>query len=128
LERNLPLHNYSSRKHILRDYADGLPKYKLRRAIEYINEHLAENITLNAIASELGMSQYYFASLFKRSLGITVYQYVIQCRIERAKQLLKQKKIAIADIGTQVGFVDQSHFTRYFKRIVGVTPKGFLEK
>jgi AraC family transcriptional regulator len=83
---------------------------------------------LEATASEVGMSRYYFARLFKQSTGLSVHQYLIQCRIERAKQLLKQKKIAIANIATQVGFVDQSHFTRYFKRIVGVTPKGFLEK
>ncbi|MCC0176383.1 helix-turn-helix transcriptional regulator [Waterburya agarophytonicola K14] len=58
---------------------------------------------------------------------MSLYQYVIYCRIERAKQLLKQQKIAIAEIATQVGFADQSHLTHHFKRHVGITPKAFRQ-
>ncbi|MBD2102442.1 helix-turn-helix transcriptional regulator [Leptolyngbya sp. FACHB-261] len=121
------LRHYSTRKHTIRNYAGGLTKHKLRQAVEYINEHLAEDVSLQAIALELNMSHYYFCRLFKRSMGITPYQYLIQQRVERAKQLLKQKSMPIADIASQIGFSDQSHFTKQFRQYTGITPKAFRD-
>lgn len=117
------LQHYSIHQQILRDYAEGLSKYKLQQAIDYIQAHLAEDISLEAIATELGMSRYYFCRLFKQSTGISPHQYVIKCRIDRAKDLLLQGHKSIADVAFQVGFSSQSHFTKHFKRLVGVTPK-----
>ena len=74
------------------------------------------------------MSPHYFSQLFKESTGITPHQYVIRCRIDRAKDLLKQGKLSIAEIAKEVGFVDQSHLHRHFKRLVGVTPKLFFKQ
>jgi AraC family transcriptional regulator len=62
--------------------------------------------------------------LFKQSTGLTPHQYVIQCRVERAKQLLLQGELTIADIAYRVGFANQSHLNRHFKRLFGVTPKA----
>ncbi len=117
------LRQYCTVQQILRDYQGGLPKYKLQQAINYIQAHLAEDISLEAIAAELDMSRYYFCRLFKQSTGISPYQYVIQCRIDRAKALLLQGQQSIADVALQVGFTSQSHFTKHFKRLVGATPK-----
>ncbi len=72
------------------------------------------------------MSPYYFLRLFKQSMGITPHQYILQRRIEKAKFLLQHGE-SIAEIAIKVGFCDQSHLTQYFKRIVGVTPKKFLQ-
>jgi AraC family transcriptional regulator len=108
--------------------ASGLPKYKLRRVIEYINDHLADDISLEAIAKEVNMSQYHFARLFKQSMAISAHQYVIRRRVEVAKQLLKQGNLNITDIAFQVGFANPSHLSHHFKRLVGVTPKMFLSK
>ena len=96
---------------------------RLKRAVEYIQEHLEQDISIEAIAAELDMSSYHFARLFKQSTGLAPYQYLIKCRVERAKELLLQGEMAIAEIATQVGFYDQSHLNRHFKRIVGVSPK-----
>lgn len=74
------------------------------------------------------MSPNYFSRLFKETTGITPHQYVIRCRVEEAQDLLRQGKLSIAEIATQVGFVDQSHLNRHFKRLVGVTPKTFLKQ
>lgn len=116
---------YSTFTPRLLNYAGGLSKHRLQGAIEYINDNLDKDLRLSAIANAVGMSQYHFARLFKQSIGLPVYQYVIERRIERAQQLLKQGNLAIADVALAVGFANQSQFTRHFKRIVGVTPKEF---
>ncbi|MGJ5674484.1 MAG: helix-turn-helix domain-containing protein [Nostochopsis sp.] len=122
------LRRYSTQQQKIPDNCGGLPNYKLQLAIEYIQAHLAENISLEAIATELGMSQYYFARLFKQSTGYSPYQYLIKCRIERAQKLLMQNQQSIANIALQVGFANQSQFGRHFKRLTGVTPKQFFRK
>ena len=119
------LQRYATRQLLIREYNDGLPKYKLKRAIDYIQAGLAENISLEAMAAEVGISRFYFCRLFKKSTGITPHQYLIKCRIERAKVLLKQEKLSITDIAFEVGFSNQSHFTKHFKRLTGTTPKKF---
>jgi AraC family transcriptional regulator len=116
---------YSTFTSRLPNYAGGLSKHRLRRAIEYINANLDKDLRLSAIANAAGMSQYHFARLFKQSMGLPVYQYVIHHRIERAQQLLKHENLAIADVALAVGFGNQSQFARHFKRIVGITPKEF---
>ena len=94
---------------------------------EYIQANLARNITLSDMASVSNLSTSHLTRLFKQTKGISLYQYVIRCRIDRAKQLLKHEQLAIADIATRVGFSDQSHLTHHFKRQVGVTPKVFRQ-
>ena len=69
------LEHYSTRKQILREYPGGLPPYRLNQAIEYINAHLGENISLLEIAAQVDMSQYYFCRLFKESVGMTPHRY-----------------------------------------------------
>jgi len=117
------LQHYSASKHIIQEYRGGLPKHKLQRVVEFIIDHLSEDLLLGAMAQEIGMSQYHFARLFKQSTGLPPYQYVIHCRVERAKILLLQSKLKISEIASLVGFADQSQFTRHFKRLLGVTPK-----
>ena len=118
---------YSTRKFSLPEYPDGLPKYKLRQVVEYINECLEHNLTIAKLAQLVQMSPHYFGQLFKRSLGITPYQYIIQCRIDRAKVLLQERKLTLAEIARAVGFTHQSHLNYHFKRLVKVTPKQFRD-
>ncbi|MBD2771358.1 helix-turn-helix domain-containing protein [Iningainema tapete] len=116
---------YSTSKPKIRSYSNGLPQARLRQATEYIYEHLAQNPSLTEMAQMVQMSPYYFSRLFKQSTGLTPHQYLIKCRIEQAKRLLKTTNLSIAKIAQQVGFVDQSHLTRHFKRHVGVPPSQF---
>ncbi|MBD1840044.1 helix-turn-helix transcriptional regulator [Coleofasciculus sp. FACHB-64] len=122
------LRHYSTRRREIRSYSGRLPSHKLQQAIDYIQAHLAEDVSLEAIATELGMSQYYFARLFKQSTGYSPYQYVIKRRIERAQELMMQEQQSIVNVALQVGFTSQSQFGRHFKRLTGVTPKRFLKK
>lgn len=120
------LRHYSIRKHQLQEHEDGLSKYKLAQAIEYINEHLSENkLSLASIAAELKISQYYFCRLFKKSTGMTPHQYLIQQRIKRAKQLLKLPELTVTSIALECGFANQSHLAKYFRLHTGVSPQQF---
>ena len=122
------LQHYSARKAIAQEYAECLPKYKLRQVTEYINEHLERNLTLAELAAVVHISPNYFSRLFKHSTGLAPHQYLIQRRIVRAKQLLHQGELPIAQIAYSLGFSHQSHLNRHFKRLVGVTPKGFRQQ
>jgi AraC family transcriptional regulator len=88
---------------------------------------LHQDLKLDEIAAIAQLSLYHFIRLFKQSLGITPYQYILQHRIEKAKYLLTHSELNIAEIAAQTGFCDQSHFTRHFKRMTGVTPKQVME-
>ncbi len=116
------MQQYSSRKPSLHKYPGGLPRYKLQQVIEYIQAHLDQDLGLTELAMLVQMSPHYFSHLFKQSTGSTPHQYVISCRVERAKELLLKGGIAIADIAKQVGFANQSHLNLHFKRRFGVTP------
>jgi AraC family transcriptional regulator len=103
-----------------------LPRGKLQAVTDYIEAHLDAELTLDDLAAVARLSPYHFARLFKNSTGLPPHQYVISRRVERAKELLRDEGgLPLADVATEVGFANQSHFTRHFKRLVGVTPKRF---
>ena len=83
-------------------------------------------ITLAELAAIAHMSPSYFSRLFKQSTGLSPHQYVIQDRVDRAKQLLLRRELSIAEISYCLGFTHQSHFSHHFKRLVGSSPKVFL--
>jgi AraC family transcriptional regulator len=119
------LRNYSTRKRVLQEYEDGLSKYKLRQALEYMNAHLSENVSLASVAEEVEISQFHFCRLFKQSTGMTPHAYLIQQRVERAKQLLKRKEGTMLDIAIECGFANPSHFAKHFRKHTGLSPKQF---
>jgi AraC family transcriptional regulator len=103
----------------------GLQHGQLRRVLEYIDGNLDHDLGLAGLAATAGMSPHYFVELFKHSVGFSPYQYVIRKRIERARQLLKDFSISILEAGIRSGFSDHSHFTKVFRRLVGVTPTRY---
>lgn len=123
------LSRYSTRQEsTIKKYKGRLSKQQLKQVIEYMNQHLHRKLTLTELAMVVRLSSYHFAHLFKQSVGISPHQYHIQCRIERAKELLCREDIAIKDIAQTVGFSSQGHFTYHFKRLTGITPKNFLHQ
>ncbi len=101
---------------------------RLKRVLEYIHDNLEQNLSLVDLATLANLSPSRFTRVFRQETGLSPHQYLIQARIERAKHLLRSgSEVSIGRIAHQVGFADQSHFTRHFKRIVGVTPKVILQ-
>ncbi len=116
---------YAATKPRLPIYEGGLPQHQLRQVLDYINEHLDRDINLSDLAELLGISQFHFSHLFKQSLGKSPYQYLLQQRIERAKQLLKQTNRSIMDIALECGFSSHSHLSKQFRQLTGITPKAY---
>jgi AraC family transcriptional regulator len=108
-----------------REYKGGLAGHRLRRIVEYINEHLQHDLSLAEIAAAAGMNPYHLARAFKRDVGYSPHQYVLMRRIERARALLAGTELSIVEVGLRVGFQSQSHFTNIFRRLTGVTPGAF---
>jgi AraC family transcriptional regulator len=92
---------------------DGaLPRGRLRTVVEYIEEHLGADLTLEQIAASVHLSAYHFARQFKAATGMPPHQYVIARRVERAKRLLQERDdLSLADVAAGAGFSDQSHFS-----------------
>lgn len=105
--------------------AAGLPKARLKRVLEFIAANLGDEIGLETLASIAGMSRHQFSELFRCSTGLSPYQYVIEQRVERGKQMLRDTDLSILEIGLATGFADQSHFTKTFRRIARVTPRDY---
>jgi AraC family transcriptional regulator len=100
----------------------ALQKWRLRRVVEYVDNHLSEKITLLDLAAVAGLSCMHFASQFRVATGFRPHEYVLRQRIRRADELLRHSTMAIVEIALAVGFQTQAHFTTVFKRIVGSTP------
>jgi AraC-like DNA-binding protein len=93
--------------------------------IEYIHANANGNISLAAMAKIAEVSPHHFASLFTKATGLSPHQYVLRVRIERAKIHLKDDGLSIAEVSRLIGFRTQEHFTKVFRRVVGVTPSKF---
>ena len=119
------LRTYSVFKPIIPDYKGGLARYKLDRAIAFINENLSRDFKLKDLATVVEMSPYHFARMFKQSTGLTPHQYLVKQRINKAKELLRQTEIAIADIGYTVGYKNPSHFAKVFRQQTKVSPTDY---
>jgi len=96
-------------------------------ALRFIHANYARDLTLSAIAEAVHLSPFHLARLFKQALGVAPHQYLIQVRVNNARSLLTagSGERSLAEVASAVGFADQSHLTRHFKRIVGVTPRQF---
>jgi AraC family transcriptional regulator len=106
----------------------GLAGLRLKRVLDYVDAHLGGDIHLTELAQAVGLSEFHFAKLFKRSTGASPHQYILQRRLERAKELLRNPTLSLSNISLEAGFADQSHFTNVFRRFVGATPSKFRSK
>ncbi len=120
------VHHYAEEPTELNPPVGGLSQQRLRAVLQHIEQHLAEDLNLNALAQRAGLSAYHFARMFKESTGTSPHQYVLRCRVERARLLLQVAGGRVVDVALKVGFSDQGHMARHFKRAYGVTPEVYL--
>ena len=102
--------------------AKPLSGWKMRRVIEYIEDNLEGDLSLQAMAAEVDISPLYLARAFKSAVGQSPHQYVLARRIERAKELLRNTDLPVVDVALSSGFSSQSHLSHWFIRQVGVSP------
>jgi len=105
--------------------ASGLPRYKLRRVMAYVDARLGGPISLDDLANVAGVSRFHFHRQFRKTVGVTPREYVLRARIERAKGLLTESDLTVGEVSGAVGFADQSHFSNIFRRLTAMTPRGF---
>ena len=120
------LEKYRNRPTLLTRPQGRLSSLQLKTVIEYIHAYLDSELSLIKLSSQLNLSPFHFARLFKKSLGISPHKYVLQNRIERAKKAIAvSPNVLLSDIAMLAGFYDQTHFGKAFKKYVGVSPKAF---
>jgi AraC family transcriptional regulator len=116
--------------HLIRRYArvpsrrvDGaLSKRRLKRVMEYVDQHLGEDLSLMELAEIVNVSPSHFNVLFKQAVGLSVHQYVIRRRVERAIHLLLNDRLVLSEVALRAGFANQSHMASCMQRVAGVTP------
>ena len=108
------------------------PERPIRAITRYLQEHLAEEVSLNVLAEEFHLNPQYISQLFKGEIGVNFLAYLTNIRMEQAKKLLLTTPMSIAEVSEQSGYADYRVFTKVFKKSEGVTPsqyrRDFLEQ
>lgn len=103
----------------------GLAPWRLTRVVQYLFENIAERLDLETQAAIAGLSKSHYCRAFKTSMGISPHQWLLNARIDKAKQHLLADELPLAEIALVVGFTDQAHFTHTFSKIEGVSPRSW---
>jgi AraC-like DNA-binding protein len=96
------------------------------RAKEFVRDHAATGLSMDALATEIGLNKHYLSRVFKRAVGLPPYQFHLHLRISEAKRLLAEG-VPASEVAVQLGFCDQSQLHRHFVRLTGVTPGRFAK-
>ena len=100
---------------------------RLKRVLDFIEARLADEISLDDLAAEACLSPYHFSRLFREATGMPPHRYVMDRRIETAKEKLKLSRSSLVDVALDCGFGSQANFTRVFRKATGLTPGHFRE-
>jgi AraC family transcriptional regulator len=122
---SLVVHYDGITRHTHSMYRGGLAPYRMRRINEFIQAHIDKEISLNELAQDVGLSPSHFCSLFHKTSGTTPHQFVLHCRIQHAKVLLAEPSHSILDVALASGFRTHQHFSRIFRRQVGMPPSAY---
>ncbi len=122
------LRHYLATDVSIKDVSQRLTSPQMKRIMDYIQAHLDQNLSLEALAQQVGFSAYHFARRFRQTTGESPHQFVLYKRIDAAQRLLKETDRPLAQIALEVGFPNQSHFTHAFKRRLGLTPYRYRQE
>ena len=118
-------HRYGGMRPLSRPMLGGLAPWQMRRAEEMFCAKLDGSVSLKEVARECGLSVSYFSRAFRRSMGLPPHGWLLQRRIEVAKEKLRERQLSVSQVALACGFADQSHMTRVFTRMVGVSPAAW---
>ncbi|QLG91423.1 helix-turn-helix transcriptional regulator [Pseudomonas yamanorum] len=105
----------------------GLAAHQRRQLVEYIDQQLAEPISLGQLAGMCALSEYHFARMFRESFGLPPHQYLLARRVNRARELLRSSSLPLSEIALACGFSSASHFTNRFRQAMGATPGEYRQ-
>jgi AraC family transcriptional regulator len=94
--------------------------------LRHIDDHLSDGLSLSELCGIVGLRPSYFKTLFRRSMGMPLHQYVIRQRVDRALRLLSAHAVRLGDVAEETGFTDPSHMARWLRRITGTTPSAVV--
>jgi AraC family transcriptional regulator len=124
--------------HIARNYTESiddaraaspsLPGYKLKEVTDWMAQHIAEDLKLDQLAAQVGLSKFHFDRLFKRAIGLSPSGFQIDLRMNEARRLLRETKKSILDVALDVGYSNPSHFAKLFRRENGLTPSKYRQQ
>jgi AraC family transcriptional regulator len=115
-------HAYGGLQRITGTARSGLAPWQVKRACEKLDSDLGGKLSLQQIAAEFGLSVSHFSRAFRISIGLPPHQWLLRQRVKAAKQLMTLRDLPLAEIAISAGFANQSHFTRVFSNVVGVSP------
>jgi len=97
---------------------------RLKQVLLFIEENLAQDLPLDQLAAVAQVSPSHFKAVFRKSMGLPVHQYVIERRVDRARSLLLEENLSLAEIALAAGFAHQSHLARHMRRVLGAPPQA----
>jgi AraC family transcriptional regulator len=100
---------------------------QLKKVIDYVHSSTHANISLTNLAGCVHLSPFHFSRLFRHTLGISPYQYVLQMKIEHAKKMILHYSGSLSEIAYTLNFTDQAHFSNVFKKVTGICPREFMQ-
>lgn len=103
----------------------GLPGATVRRVENLVRSRLGEGLRLGDLAGAAGLSEYHFCRAFRNATGLAPFEFVAQLRVEEAKRRLRETDKSVLEIAIDVGYQSASHFSKLFRRQVGLTPTGY---
>jgi AraC family transcriptional regulator len=119
--------SYTAGAGVIEEPSGGLTPQQMDRVLDFVQEHLDQALSLEALAQQAGFSPYHFARLFRQTTGESPHQFVLRQRIARAQRLLTERDVPLACVARACGFADQSHLTQTFKRYLTLTPRAYRQ-
>src|SRR5215467_10499454 len=122
------INDYAVRRPSPRIYRGGLTPARLRKVVEMVHAKIDSDLSLEELADAAGLSITHFSQMFRQSTGQSPHQFVLQRRIERAKEMLRAAESRVLDVAVACGFKSQEHFARVFRSVCGASPTEYRQE